>query len=121
MSLTEKQEKILDECKVSDIIDYIGEDEILNNFTTLDISLHYDLDEILDEYQSNSEIADYLEDKGYDFSSHIEVEENDIEEMNDENLLVEFCRRYYPYGCLMKEDIREIINNYIDDMTNKCY
>lgn len=121
MALTKEQENIIDECKVSDIIDYIGTDEVLENLTTLDISLHYDLDEILDEYSSNSEIANYLENKGYDFSPHIEVEEYEIDKMKDETLLVEFCRRFHPHGCLMKEDIREIINNYIDDMINNCY
>lgn len=34
--------------------------------------MHYDLDDILDEYRSDSDIAEYLDNKGYDFSRHID-------------------------------------------------
>ena len=123
MALTEEQKEILDDCTISDVIEYYGNDKILNEFTTLDIALYYDLDSILDEYSSDNEIASYLDAKGFDFSDYaVETEEYEVDSMDDETLLIEFCRRFHPHGILMKQDIKEIINNYIDDnLTNKCY
>ena len=80
--------------------------------------MHYDLDDILDEYRSDSDIAEYLDNKGYDFSRYIDDEEDNYSETD---LLVTLCRRLHPHGILTKEDMREIVNDYINDMINRSY
>ena len=83
--------------------------------------MHYDLDDILDEYRSDSDIAEYLDNKGYDFSRHIDDEENEIDNYSETDLLVTLCRRLHPHGILTKEYMREIVNDYINDMINRSY
>lgn len=124
--LTDKEKEIIDNCKVQDIINYLDVDDVLDNISLSDISEHYDLDDILDEYSYPSDIADYLDNKGFDFSDYVDGDENeddndDIDNYSEERLLVEFCHRLHPNRILTKEDIREITNDYIDYMINKCY
>lgn len=71
----------------------------------------------------HTDIAEYLDNKGYDFSRHIdyEEEEDEIDNNSETDLLVTLCRRLHPHGVLMKEDIREIVNDYINDMINCSY
>ncbi len=121
--LTDKEKEIIDKCKIEDIVEYIGTDMILSEITPSEVVEYYDLDDILDEYSFESDIADYLADKGFDFSRYIETDE-EIQELDDDSedeLLIKFCRRLHPRRVLMKEDIREIVNDYINDMINKCY
>lgn len=108
------KEDILEEISVHDIVQYYDADDILDEISVSDIALHYDLDDILDEYPSDSDIAEYLDNKGYGFSKH-------IDNCSETDLLVTLCRRLHPYGVLMKEDIREIVNDYINDMINRSY
>lgn len=123
--LTDKEKEIIGKCKIiEDIVEYIGTDEILSKITPSEVVEYYDLDDILDECSFETDIADYLADKGFDFSRYIESDEEDVQELDDyseDELLIKFCRRLYPRRVLMKEDIREIANDYINDMVNKCY
>ena len=137
--MTDKEREIIENCEISDILDIKGKedildeipvhevlrhydtDDILDGISVCDIALHYDLDDILDEYRSDSDIAEYLDNKGYDFSSYIDDEENEIDNYSETDLLVTLCRRLHPYGILTKEDMREIVNDYINDMINCCY
>lgn len=137
--MTDKEKEIIENCEISDILDikgkenildnipvhevlrYYDTDDILDGISVYDIALHYDLDDILDEYRSDSDIAEYLDNKGYDFSTRVNVEENEIDSYSEMNLLVAFCRRLHPHGILMKEDIREIVNDYINDIINRSY
>ena len=119
--MTDKEREIIEKCEISDILDIKGKDDILDGISVCDIALHYDLDDILDEYRSDSDIAEYLDNKGYDFSSYIDDEENEIDNYSETDLLVTLCRRLHPYGILTKEDMREIVNDYINDMINCCY
>ena len=139
--MTDKEWEIIENCEVSDILDIKGKedildeipvhevlrhydtDDILDGISVYDIALHYDLDDILDEYRSDSDIAEYLDNKGYDFSRHIDDEENEteIDNYSETDLLVALCRRLHPHGILMKEDIREIANDYTNDMINRSY
>ena len=121
--MTDKEREIIEKCEISDILDIKGKEDILDGISVHDIALHYDLDDILDEYRSDSDIAEYLDNKGYDFSRHIDDEENEteIDNYSETDLLVTLCRRLHPHRILMKEDIREIVNNYINDMTNCSY
>ena len=134
--MTDKEREIIENCEISDILDIKGKedildeipvhevlqhydtDDILDGISVCDIAMHYDLDDILDEYRSDSDIAEYLDNKGYDFSSYIDDEEDNYSETD---LLVTLCRRLHPHRILMKEDIREIVNNYINDMINCSY
>lgn len=134
--MTDKEREIIEKCEISDILDIKGKedildeipvnevlrhydtDDILDGISVCDIALHYDLDDILDEYRSDSDIAEYLDNKGYDFSRHIDDEEDNYSETD---LLITLCRRLHPHRILMKEDIREIVNNYINNMTNCSY
>ena len=139
--MTDKEREIIENCEISDILDIKGKedildeipvhevlrhydtDDILDGISVCDIALHYDLDDILDEYRSDSDIAEYLDNKGYDFSRHIDDEENEteIDNYSETDLLVALCRRLHPHRILMKEDIREIFNDYINDMINRSY
>lgn len=121
--MTDKEREIIEKCEISDILDIKGKEDILDGISVHDIALHYDLDDILDEYRSDSDIAEYLDNKGYDFSRHIDDDENEteIDNYSETDLLVTLCRRLHPYGVLMKEDIREIVNDYINDMINRSY
>ena len=119
--MTDKEREIIENCETSDILDIKGKEDILDGISVHDIALHYDLDDILDEYRSDSDIAEYLDNKGYDFSRHIDNEEYDIDKYSETDLLVTLCRRLHPHGVLMKEDIREIVNDYINDMINRSY
>lgn len=137
--MTDKEREIIENCEISDILDIKGKedildeipvhevlrhydtDDILDGISVCDIALHYDLDDILDEYRSDSDIAEYLDNKGYDFSSYIDDEENEINNYSETDLLVTLCRRLHPHGILTKEDMREIVNDYINDMTNCSY
>ena len=112
------KEDILDEIPVHEVLRHYDTDDILDGISVYDIARHYDLDDILDEYRSDSDIAEYLDNKGYDFSRHIDDEEDNYSETD---LLVTLCRRLHPHGVLMKEDIREIVNDYINDMINRSY
>lgn len=115
--MTDKEKNILDslDLDIEDIIYHYGIDNILDEINTFDIALHYDLDDILDEYRSNNDIAEYLDSQGFDFTPYIE-EEDKIDTTSEDGLLVEFCRRLHPYGVLTKNDIKEIINDYLDTM-----
>ena len=119
--MTDKKREIIENCEISDILDIKGKKNLLDEIPVHDIALHYDLDDILDEYRSDSDIAEYLDNKGYDFSRHIDNEEYDIDKYSETDLLVTLCRRLHPHGVLMKEDIREIVNDYINDMINRSY
>lgn len=137
--MTDKEREIIEKCEISDILDIKGKedildeipvhevlrhydtDDILDGISVCDIALHYDLDDILDEYRSDSDIAEYLDNKGYDFSSYIDDEENETDNYSETDLLVTLCRRLHPYGILTKEDMREIVNDYINDMINCSY
>ena len=137
--MTDKEREIIENCEISDILDIKGKedildeipvhevlrhydtDDILDGISVCDIALHYDLDDILDEYRSDSDIAEYLDNKGYDFSSYIDDEENETDNYSETDLLVTLCRRLHPYGILTKEDMREIVNDYINDMINCSY
>ena len=137
--MTDKEREIIENCEISDILDIKGKedildeipvhevlrhydtDDILDGISVCDIALHYDLDDILDEYRSDSDIAEYLDNKGYDFSSYIDDEENETDNYSETDLLVTLCRRLHPYGILTKEDMREIVNDYINDMINRSY
>lgn len=137
--MTDKEREIIENCEISDILDIKGKedildeipvhevlqhydtDDILDGISVCDIAMHYDLDDILDEYRSDSDIAEYLDNKGYDFSSYIDDEENEIDNYSETDLLVTLCRRLHPYGILTKEDMREIVNDYINDMINCSY
>ena len=137
--MTDKEREIIENCKISDILDIKGKedildeipvhevlrhydtDDILDGISVYDIAMHYDLDDILDEYRSDSDIAEYLDNKGYDFSSYIDDEENEIDNYSETDLLVTLCRRLHPHGILTKEDMREIVNDYINDMINCSY
>ena len=119
--MTDKEREIIENCRISDILDIKGEEDFLDEIPVHQIVQHYDLEDILDEYSFDYDIAEYLDNKGYDFSRYVEVEENEIDDYSETDLLIEFCRRLHPEGILMKEDIREIINNYIDGMINKIY
>ena len=137
--MTDKEREIIENCEISDILDIKGKedildeipvhevlrhydtDDILDGISVYDIALHYDLDDILDEYRSDSDIAEYLDNKGYDFSSYIDDEENETDNYSETDLLVTLCRRLHPYGILTKEDMREIVNDYINDMINCSY
>ena len=139
--MTDKEREIIENCEISDILDIKGKedildkipvhevlqhydtDDILDGISVYDIALHYDLDDILDEYRSDSDIAEYLDNKGYDFSRHIDDEENEteIDNYSETDLLVTLCRRLHPHGILTKEDMREIVNDYINDMINRSY
>ena len=135
--MTDKEREIIENCGISDILDIKGKedildeipvhevlrhydtDDILDGISVCDIALHYDLDDILDEYRSDSDIAEYLDNKGYDFSSYIDDEE--IDNYSETDLLVTLCRRLHPHGILTKEGMREIVNGYINDMINYSY
>ena len=116
--MTDKEREIIEKCEISDILDIKGKEDILDGISVHDIALHYDLDDILDEYRSDSDIAEYLDNKGYDFSRHIDDEEDNYSETD---LWVTLCRRLHPHGILTKEDMREIVNDYINDMINRSY
>lgn len=119
--MTDKEREIIENCEISDILDIKGKENLLAEIPVYDIAWHYDLDDILDEYCSDSDIAEYLDNKGYDFSRHIVNGEDDIDKYSETDLLVTLCRRLHPHGVLMKEDIREIVNDYINDMINRSY
>ena len=119
--MTDKEREIIENCETSDILDIKGKENLLDEITVHDIALHYDLDDILDEYRSDSYIAEYLDNKGYDFSRHIDNEEYDIDNYSETDLLVTLCRRLHPHGILTKEYMREIVNDYINDMINRSY
>ena len=139
--MTDKEREIIENCEISDILDIKGKedildeipvhevlrhydtDDILDGISVYDIAMHYDLDDILDEYRSDSDIAEYLDNKGYDFSRHIDNQENETETDNysETDLLVTLCRRLHPHGILTKEAMREIVNDYINDMINRSY
>ena len=137
--MTDKEREIIENCEISDILDIKGKedildeipvhevlrhydtDDILDGISVCDIALHYDLDDILDEYRSDSDIAEYLDNKGYDFSRHIDDEENEIDNYSETDLLITLCRRLHPHGILTKEDMREIVNDYINGMINCNY
>ena len=134
--MTDKEREIIENCEISDILDIKGKedildeipvyevlrhydtDDILDGISVYHIAMHYDLDDILDEYRSDSDIAEYLDNKGYDFSRHIDDEEDNYSETD---LLVTLCRRLHPHGILTKEGMREIVNGYINDMINYSY
>lgn len=137
--MTDKEREIIENCEISDILDIKGKedildeipvhevlrhydtDDILDGISVCDIALHYDLDDILDEYRSDSDIAEYLDNKGYDFSRHIDDEENEIDNYSETDLLITLCRRLHPHSILTKEDMREIVNDYINNMINCSY
>lgn len=121
--MTDKEREIIENCEISDILDIKGKENLLDEIPVHDIALHYDLDDILDEYRSDSDIAEYLDNKGYDFSRHIDYEEDETEIDNnfETDLLVTLCRKLHPHGVLMKEDIREIVKDYINNMINRSY
>lgn len=137
--MTDKEREIIENCEISDILDIKGKedfldgipvhevlrhydtDDILDGISVCDIALHYDLDDILDEYRSDSDIAEYLDNKGYDFSSYIDDEENETDNYSETDLLITLCRRLHPHGILTKEDMREIVNYYINGMINCNY
>lgn len=119
-NLTKEQKEVLDEISTDDIINYLGEDEILDYFTPNEIASYYTLEDILDCY-TDYDIAHYLNNNGYDFFELSECNENTFDKFSNEDLLIEFCRRFEPHSVLTKEDIREIINNHNDDMVNKTY
>ena len=119
--MTDKEREIIEKCEISDILDIKGKEDILDGISVHDIALHYDLDDILDEYRSDSDIAEYLDNKGYDFSRHIDDEENEIDNYSETDLLVTLCRRLHLHGILTKEGMREIINDYINNMINRSY
>ena len=119
--MTDKEREIIEKCEISDILDIKGKEDILDGISVYDIAMHYDLDDILDEYRSDFDIAEYLDNKGYDFSRHIDDEENEIDNYSETDLLVTLCRRLHPHGILTKEGMREIVNDYINDMINCSY
>lgn len=122
--MTDKEREIIENCEISDILDIKGKedildkipvhevlqhydtDDILDGISVYDIAMHYDLDDILYEYRSDSDIDD---------------EENEIDNYSETDLLVTLCRRLHPHGILTKEDMREIVNDYINDMINRSY
>ena len=126
--MTDKEREIIENCEISDILDIKGKedildeipvhevlqhydtDDILDGISVYDIAMHYDLDDILDEYRSDS-----------DFSRHIDDEENEIDNYSETDLLVTLCRRLHPHGILTKEGMREIVNDYINDIINRSY
>lgn len=125
--MTDKEKEFLKSLDVREVIEAIGVDEILEKVPVSDILSNYELDDILDGCSFPTEIADFLKDNGFDFNEFLgkdtssEDEEEDDGYMSDEELLVEFCRRYKPRGVLTKDDMKEIINSHIDDMVNKCF
>ena len=118
--MTDKEREIIENCKISDILDIKGKEDILDEITVHEVLRHYDTDDILDGI-SVCDIAEYLDNKGYDFSSYIDDEENEIDNYSETDLLVTLCRRLHPHGILTKEDMREIVNDYINDMINCSY
>ncbi len=119
--MTDKEREIIENCEISDILNIKDIDDILSEIPVTNIALHYDLGDILDEYRSDYDIAEYLNNKSYDFSNNIQVEENTIDDYDDTRLLVEFCRRHKPYGILSTDDLKSIINEYIDNLSKRCY
>lgn len=120
--MTDKEREIIESCEISDILDIKGKEDFLDEIPVHEMLRHYDTDDILDGI-SVYDIAEYLDNKGYDFSRHIDDDENEteIDNYSETDLLVTLCRRLHPHGILMKEDIREIVNDYINDMINRSY
>ena len=71
-----------------------------------------------DTAESREEILNTAVQKGSDWSI---VKETEIDNYSETDLLVALCRRLHPHGILMKEDIREIVNDYTNDMINRSY
>lgn len=110
-------EDFIEEHGVSAIVKEMELSDILDNFTSDEIM--WELDE--------DEMARYLDDHNYDFSEYIDDEEEDEE--SEEIGLSKYSINYLlqlignklsSRNFLTKEDLKERICNYIDDLPNTC-
>lgn len=105
-------EDFIEENGVSAIVKEMDLSDILDEFTTQEIL--YELDE--------DDMADYLNSRNYDFSQFIESDEEPIplEECSEIELFQEFARRYKCSSFITKDDLKERICEFIDDIPSFC-
>jgi hypothetical protein len=87
-----------------------------------EVTERFDIEDILANYDVN-EIGQYAEYYDYKFGDASKVEEEiaPIEEISDMDLILEVAKRHKDNGILMREDVREIINEILDEQPNRCY
>lgn len=92
---------------ISAIVKEIGLSNILDEFTS---------DEVMWELDDD-DMADYLADHRYDFSKFVEKEDDySIDDYSDKELLYELCKRHSCRNYFTKEDVKEKINEILDDI-----
>ena len=118
--------QLVKDTDIGQIIEYFGVSDILFQINDLDIVDRIDEhilrmvdDEELVEGISNvdvalstidtSDIIDYLEEKGYF------VVTDDPDPINLMYKISDVCRDIQPYGYIGKEDMKKLINDYIDN------
>ena len=99
-------EKILDEMREMDIVDYVGN----NRYLLCSIGNEVLFNCVDDDYAlkniSDYDIIDHLEDKGY--AVMLPDEENPLK------VLLNVCRRLKPKGYIDKEEAKKLLSDYID-------
>lgn len=106
--------EFIEENGVSAIVNEMELSDILDEFTTEDILWEFDDDEI----------ARYLDKHHYDFSKYVDDDEDDdrhsLDEYSEIELFKEFARRYKCSSFITKDDLKERICEFIDDIPNFC-
>ena len=99
-------EKILDEMREMDIVDYVGN----NRYLLCSIGNEVLFNCVDDDYAlkniSDDDIIDHLEDKGYAVMPP--------DEENPLKALLNVCRRLKPKGYIDKEEAKKLLSDYID-------
>ena len=99
-------EKILDEMREMDIVDYVGN----NRYLLCSIGNEVLFNCVDDDYAlkniSDDDIIDHLEDKGYTVMPP--------DEENQLKALLNVCRRLKPKGYIDKEEAKKLLSDYID-------
>lgn len=112
--------EIIDEIGLDVIVDNCSKSELLMEIDNIDIYTHKDLDDVL-TYYDNDEVADYLDNKGFDFTEYIGSTETEKDVEDDEESdgyikyhLTKICNILKPNGYLGKEEMKEKLIDYID-------
>lgn len=116
-----KQEEI--NKNVEDFIDKFGVSEIIKHIDLSDILDNFTNEEIMDELDED-EMASYLDRHCYDFSEYVDddIEDDDDEIIHSPVYCLHLLRQSLSSRpVLTKDDLRNVINEYIDSLPNICF
>lgn len=135
VSLNKKRgNTLVKDSNISDIIEYFGVDEILEEIDDSELAKRIDANvlRLVDDeelavginntdvalsYMDSSDIIDYMRGEGYEFTLY---EDSDDDALMDK--IAAICKQIQPNGYIGKEDMKKIITDFIDNkyINSKC-